>query len=34
MLTGIAASSIFQFLNPSSAHSKAQNFRKEFQQLG
>jgi outer membrane protein assembly factor BamD (BamD/ComL family) len=33
-LTGIAASSIFQFLNPSTTQSNAQNFQKEFQQLG
>jgi hypothetical protein len=32
-LPGVAASSIFQFLNPS-AQSNAQNFQKEFQQLG
>jgi len=32
-VSGIA-SSIFQFLNPSSAQSNYQNFQKEFQQLG
>ena len=31
---GIASSSIFQYLNSSSAQSKYQNFQKEFQQLG
>ena len=31
---GIAASSIFQYLNSSSAQSNYQNFQKEFQQLG
>jgi hypothetical protein len=31
---GIAASSIFSFLNSASAQAKYQNFQKEFQQLG
>jgi hypothetical protein len=31
---GIAASSIFSFLNSASAQAKSQNFQKEFQQLG
>jgi len=31
---GIAAGSIFQYLNSSSAQSNYQNFQKEFQQLG
>jgi outer membrane protein assembly factor BamD (BamD/ComL family) len=33
-VSGLAASSIFQFLSAASAQSKFQNFQKEFQQLG